>query len=153
MYDWLKSTAALAAQAPWWPPSAASGYHADNHGHLIGEVLHRVTGMSLKELVRNEIAAPLDADFQIGARPEDFDRIAEIIPPPPLELPLDQLPEDSPMRKTWSSPAQRRGGEHRGLASRRPRRAQRPRQCALAGAYALRNCFGRHGKWCKAAAA
>jgi CubicO group peptidase (beta-lactamase class C family) len=104
MYDWLKSTAALAAQAPWWPPSAASGYHADNHGHLIGEVLHRVTGMSLKELVRNEIAAPLDADFQIGARPEDFDRIAEIIPPPPLELPLDQLPEDSPMRKTFSAP-------------------------------------------------
>ena len=43
MYDWEKSTAALAAQAPWWPPGTASGYHALTHGHLIGEVLRRVT--------------------------------------------------------------------------------------------------------------
>jgi CubicO group peptidase (beta-lactamase class C family) len=104
MYDWDKSTAALAAQAPWWTPGTASGYHAQNQGHLIGEVVRRVTGSSLKEFVRDEIAGPLAADFQIGARPADYDRIAEIIPPPPLELPLDQLPEDSPMRKTFSGP-------------------------------------------------
>ncbi len=104
MYDWDKSTAALAAQAPWWKPGTASGYHAHNQGHLIGEVMRRVTGASLKEFVRDEIAGPLGADFQIGARRADYDRIAEIIPPPPLELPLDQLPEDSPMRKTFSGP-------------------------------------------------
>jgi CubicO group peptidase (beta-lactamase class C family) len=104
MYDWEKSTAALAAQAPWWEPGTASGYHAHNQGHLIGEVMRRVTGRSLKEFVRDEIAGPLGADFQIGARREDYDRIAEIIPPPPLELPLDMLPEDSPMRKTFSGP-------------------------------------------------
>jgi CubicO group peptidase (beta-lactamase class C family) len=63
--------------------------------------MRRVTGRSLKEFVRDEIAAPLGADFQIGARPADYGRIAEIIGPPPLELPLDQLPEDSPMRKTF----------------------------------------------------
>jgi len=104
MYDWDKSTAALAAQAPWWQPGTASGYHAHNQGHLIGEVMRRVTGRSLKDFVRDEIAAPLGADFQIGAGHEDYGRIAEIIPPPPLELPLDQLPEDSPMRKTFSGP-------------------------------------------------
>ncbi|HTQ22605.1 serine hydrolase domain-containing protein [Mycobacterium sp.] len=104
MYDWDKSTAALAAQAPWWEPGTASGYHAHNQGHLIGEVMRRVTGRSLKEFVRDEIAGPLGADFQIGARPEDYDRIAEIIVPPPLELPLEMLPEDSPMRKTFSGP-------------------------------------------------
>jgi CubicO group peptidase (beta-lactamase class C family) len=104
MYDWEKSTAALAAQAPWWEPGTASGYHAHNQGHLIGEVMRRVTGRSLKEFVRDEIAGPLGADFQIGARREDYDRIAEIIPPPPLELPLDMLPQDSPMRKTFSGP-------------------------------------------------
>lgn len=101
MYDWDKS---LAAQAPWWKPGTASGYHAHNQGHLIGEVMRRVTGSSLKEFVRDEIAGPLGADFQIGARRADYDRIAEIIPPPPLELPLDLLPEDSPMRKTFSGP-------------------------------------------------
>ena len=104
MYDWDKSTAALAAQAPWWEPGTASGYHAHNQGHLIGEVMRRVTGRSLKDFVRDEIAGPLGADFQIGARREDYDRIAEIIPPPALELPLDSLPEDSPMRKTFSGP-------------------------------------------------
>lgn len=105
MYDWEKSTAALAAQAPWWQPGTASGYHAHNQGHLIGEILRRVTGRSLKQFVDDEIAGPLHADFQIGARPADYDRIAEIIPPPPLELPLEQLPEDSPMRKTFCGPA------------------------------------------------
>jgi CubicO group peptidase (beta-lactamase class C family) len=104
MYDWDKSTAALAAQAPWWEPGTASGYHAHNHGHLIGEIMRRVTGTTLKEFVGDEIAGPLGADFQIGARPEDDERIAEIIPPPPLELPLDLLPEDNPMRKTFTGP-------------------------------------------------
>jgi CubicO group peptidase (beta-lactamase class C family) len=104
MYDWDKSTAALAAQAPWWEPGTASGYHAHNQGHLIGEVIRRVTGRTLKEFVRDEIAGPLGADFQIGASPTDYGRIAEIIAPPPLELPLDLLPEDSPMRKTFSGP-------------------------------------------------
>jgi CubicO group peptidase (beta-lactamase class C family) len=28
VYDWDKSTAMLAAQAPWWEPGAGSGYHA-----------------------------------------------------------------------------------------------------------------------------
>lgn len=104
MYDWEKATAALAAQAPWWEPGTASGYHAHNQGHLIGEILRRVTGRSLKDFVRDEIAGPLGADFQIGARPADYGRIAEIIAPPALELPLELLPEDSPMRKTFSGP-------------------------------------------------
>lgn len=64
MYDWDKATAALAAQAPWWEPGTASGYHAHNQGHLIGEVIRRVTGQSLKEFVRDEIAGPLGADFK-----------------------------------------------------------------------------------------
>jgi hypothetical protein len=58
-----------------------------------------VTGKSLKEFVRNEIARPLDGDFQVGARPGDG-RAADIISPPPIELALDLFPEDHPMRKT-----------------------------------------------------
>lgn len=93
-YDWEQSTAALAAQPPWWEPGTASGYHALTYGHLIGEVLRRVTGKTLKEFVREEISGPLGADFQIGARPEDSHRIAEVIPPDEqMDLPLDQLSE------------------------------------------------------------
>ncbi len=104
MYDWHKATTRLADQTPWWPPGTASGYHLVNYGHLVGEVVRRITGKTLKDFVREEIAEPLDADIQIGARVEDEDRIAEVIPPPPLEIPLDVLPHDSPMFKTFTAP-------------------------------------------------
>jgi CubicO group peptidase (beta-lactamase class C family) len=103
MYDWEKSTSHLARQAPWWPPGTASGYHAVNYGHLIGEVIRRITGKTLKDFVREEIAEPLGADVQIGVAPADDHRIAEVIPPPPLELPLDALPADHPAVKTFAS--------------------------------------------------
>jgi len=105
VYDWEKSTSQLASQAPWWPPGSASGYHVVNYGHLVGEMVRRISGKTLKEFVREEIAEPLDADIQIGARPEDDGRIAEVIPPPPLEIPLDALPKDSPMYKSFTAPA------------------------------------------------
>lgn len=104
LYDWEKATTQLATQAPWWPPGTASGYHMLNFGYLVGEMVRRITGTSLKEFVRQEIAEPLGADFQIGARPEDDARIAELLPPPPLELPLELLTPDSPMFKTFSAP-------------------------------------------------
>lgn len=103
IYDWDKSTSQLAAQAPWWEPGTASGYHALTSGHLIGEVVRRITGKSLKEFVRQEIAEPLEADFQIGAAPKDGARIAELVPPPPLDVPLDAVPHDHPMYKTFAA--------------------------------------------------
>ncbi|MGH3637418.1 MAG: serine hydrolase domain-containing protein [Mycobacterium sp.] len=104
-YDWEKSTAALAAQAPWWEPGTASGYHALTHGHLIGEVVRRVTGKTLKQFVAEDIAGPLGADFQIGAAPADSPRIAEIIPAAdPMEgvPPMEQWTEQ--MLKTFTGP-------------------------------------------------
>ncbi|MDT5177980.1 MAG: hypothetical protein QOJ95_2178 [Mycobacterium sp.] len=106
VYDWEKSTAMLAAQAPWWEPGTASGYHALTYGHLIGEVVRRVTGRTLKQFVADEIAGPLGADFRIGAAPEDTGRIAEVIPAAnPLEgvPPMDQWTEQ--MLKTFTGPA------------------------------------------------
>jgi CubicO group peptidase (beta-lactamase class C family) len=105
LYDFERAASLLAAQAPWWEPGTASGYQALNFGHLIGELIRRATGTTLKEFVRDEIAGPLEADFQIGAKPEDFGRIAQLIPPPPFDIPLDALPEDSPMRKTFTNPS------------------------------------------------
>ena len=106
IYDWEKSTSMLAAQAPWWEPGTASGYQALNHGHLIGEVLRLVTGKTLKQFVRDEIAGPLGADFQLGALPGDYARIAETIPAAdPMEgmPPMDQWTEQ--MLKTFTGPA------------------------------------------------
>lgn len=104
MYDWEASTAQLARQTPWWEPGTASGYHAQNQGHLLGEVVRRVSGKNLKQFVADEIAGPLGVDLQIGAQPEDDHRIAEVIPPPPLAIDLGTLDQDSPMFKTFTGP-------------------------------------------------
>ncbi len=80
LYDWDRLCGMLAAQAPWWEPGTASGYHALIQGHLIGEVVRRATGESLGSFFRKEIAEPLGADFHIGLDPVHFPRVAELIP-------------------------------------------------------------------------
>jgi CubicO group peptidase (beta-lactamase class C family) len=104
LYDWEKSTSRMAAQAPWWEPGTASGYHALNYGHLIGEIVRRISGKTLKQFVAEEIAGPLGADFQIGAAESDWDRIAPVVPPPPLPMDLEALGMDSPAVKTFTGP-------------------------------------------------
>ncbi len=104
MYDWTSSTERLAAQAPWWEPGTASGYHASNQGHLVGEIVRRVTGLPLKRFVAEQIAGPLGADFQIGAAERDWPRIAPVVPPPPLPIDLASLPHESPMYRTFTGP-------------------------------------------------
>jgi CubicO group peptidase (beta-lactamase class C family) len=104
MYDLERSTAALAAQAPWWEPGTASGYHALTFGHLLGEVVRRVSGKSLTRFVDEEISGPLGADFHIGAREADWGRCAELIPPPPLPFDIATLDPDSVLFKVATGP-------------------------------------------------
>ena len=82
VYDWDKVTSLLAAQAPYWEPGTACGYHALTQGFLVGEVVRRVTGRSLGTVFREEIAEPLGADFHIGLPASEDARVAELIPPP-----------------------------------------------------------------------
>lgn len=105
IYDWDKSTAMLAAQAPWWEPRTASGYHALNQGHLVGEVIRRITGRQLGQYFAEEIAGPLQADFHIGLAPADEARVSNVVPPPPLPFDLNTLDPDSPCYKTFTGPA------------------------------------------------
>jgi CubicO group peptidase (beta-lactamase class C family) len=81
LYDWETATARLAAQTPRWEPGTAVGYHTLTQGHLVGEVVRRVTGRSLGTFFAEEVAGPLGADFHIGLPPEHDHRVAEIIPP------------------------------------------------------------------------
>jgi CubicO group peptidase (beta-lactamase class C family) len=105
LYDGQKAAARMAAQAPWWEPGTASGYHALNYGHLVGEVVRRISGRPLKQFVADEIAGPLGADFQIGARESDWGRIADVVPPPPLPFDFEALGPDHPAVKTFTGPA------------------------------------------------
>lgn len=81
LYDRVAVAQSLALQAPWWEPGSASGYHAITQGQLQGEILRRITGVSLGEFFRTEVAEPLGADFHIGLDAEHDQRVAELIPP------------------------------------------------------------------------
>jgi CubicO group peptidase (beta-lactamase class C family) len=76
--------ALLAAQAPMLPPGTPS-YHAITWGWLCGEVVRRVVGRSVGEVVRDLFG---DLDIRIGIDPgEQFAaRIARVAPSPDYRL-------------------------------------------------------------------
>ncbi|MEU0374860.1 serine hydrolase domain-containing protein [Streptomyces sp. NPDC006283] len=80
-YDWELTCARLAATEPWWEPGTRSGYHAMTYGHLVGELLRRITGLMPGEFLRQEITGPLGIDFTIGLPREEDRRVAELVPP------------------------------------------------------------------------
>jgi CubicO group peptidase (beta-lactamase class C family) len=104
VYDQDRSAKILAAQAPWFEPGSVVGYQAIVHGHLVGEVVRRVTGRSLGTFFAEEVAGPLGADFHIGLAPEHDARVTPVLPPPPLPFDVATLDPASPMYKAFTGP-------------------------------------------------
>jgi CubicO group peptidase (beta-lactamase class C family) len=67
----------------------------------VGELIRRITGQSLREVVAQHIAAPLGADFGIGATGPC---VAELVPPPPAGFDVESLDHDSVVYKTLTGP-------------------------------------------------
>jgi CubicO group peptidase (beta-lactamase class C family) len=103
LYDYDGAVAHLAAQAPWWEPGTASGYSLLNFGHVVGEIVRRLARKTLKAFVAEEIAGPLGADFTIGVPRSEYGRISNVVPPPPVQLDLSQLPPGHPALKTFGA--------------------------------------------------
>jgi CubicO group peptidase (beta-lactamase class C family) len=101
MWDHDLCASRLAAQAPFWEPGTASGYHAITQGYLVGEVVKRVTGQSLGTFFQQELAGPLGADFHIGTGPEHDHRVALVIPPAPLAF--GEMDTESVAFKTFAT--------------------------------------------------
>jgi CubicO group peptidase (beta-lactamase class C family) len=100
--DWDRVCGLLAAQAPWWEPGTASGYHAVTQGNLIGEIVRRATGATIGEFFAAEVAGPLGADFFIGLPESEESRVSLVIPIAP-EAPSGVKSESIAMR-TFMSP-------------------------------------------------
>jgi CubicO group peptidase (beta-lactamase class C family) len=114
IYDWSEMTRLLAEQKPWWEPGKAHGYHALTFGWLVGEVVRRIRGRKIGDVVRDEIAKPLGAEFEIGFGPELDARVAPLVqgpihPPPPGMDGLDMLTQiqqnpDGMLARTFANP-------------------------------------------------
>jgi CubicO group peptidase (beta-lactamase class C family) len=100
LYDTEGAAARLAAQAPWWEPGTASGYHLVSYGHLVGELVRRISGKSLTQFVRDEIAVPLGADFTIGVPRAEYGRVSNVVAPPPMRIDFSQVPAGHPALRT-----------------------------------------------------
>lgn len=98
LYDWDRATSMLAAQDPWWAPGTASGYHLLNQGHLVGEVVRRVTGSSVGQWFASEVAGPLGADFHIGLDSSHDHRVSALTAPRLPELEPFDDPDDVALR-------------------------------------------------------
>ncbi len=109
---WNPCVEALEAQRPYWEPGTAHGYHTWTFGWLAGEIIRRVTGVSVGKFVAERIAKPLQAEFWIGL-PESLNaRVAPVLPPIP---PAPGTPPDphaariadpsSLAHKSWANPA------------------------------------------------
>jgi CubicO group peptidase (beta-lactamase class C family) len=84
MLDWEFMAAALAASTPVCEPGSRSGYHGITYGWLVGELVRRVTNLSLADAVRTILSEPLGLDgLYIGAPPHERDRLAVLLAPAP----------------------------------------------------------------------
>jgi CubicO group peptidase (beta-lactamase class C family) len=80
--DWDLVCEQLAAAKPWWEPGTAQGYHMTTFGFILGEVFRRVTGGTVGQYLRTEIAEPLNADVHIGLSRTEQRRCAELVNKP-----------------------------------------------------------------------
>lgn len=99
LYDWEKVCGALAAAPPWWKPGSAQGYHALSFGYLVGEVVRRITGVSLGTFLRSEVTGPLGADVFVGTPESEHGRCANMARPIVTDGPrsaLGPLPRPRP---------------------------------------------------------
>ena len=101
MYDWPIIIRALEVQAPEWKPGTTPGYHSFTIGFLMGEIVSRVTGKSISEYWRKEIADKFEFDYQIALNSSELARCCDVFQDP--DDPFFQLLDDpdTPIGRSW----------------------------------------------------
>jgi CubicO group peptidase (beta-lactamase class C family) len=80
-FDYPAYIRALEAQHPLWQPGTRAAYHVHNQGFLLGEIMRRVTGMTVGPFLKQEVAGPLGAEYSIGGMDEQQQAlVAEVLP-------------------------------------------------------------------------
>jgi len=109
--DWERATTLLAGQRPLWTPGEGWAYHAITHGWLGGELVRRITGMSVGDYFRDTVAWPLGADAWIGLPVEEASRVGYMWAGPSLvELTRQQERDQHEPGQEWLLRAMTLGG-------------------------------------------
>ncbi|WP_405657443.1 serine hydrolase domain-containing protein [Streptomyces sp. RK9] len=72
------AAAAVAAQRPFWEPGTDHGYHAHTYSWLTGELVRRVTGRSIRDVIASEVAGPLGLDLWVGLPAAEAGRVGRL---------------------------------------------------------------------------
>jgi CubicO group peptidase (beta-lactamase class C family) len=78
LWRWDRMADALAATEPWWEPGTRHAYHTNTYGHLIGEVIRRVSGDSVRQRLAS-VTGPLGADVHVGVPAGEERRCATVL--------------------------------------------------------------------------
>lgn len=98
--QWDTIIHALEETTPQWVPGTKNGYHMVTFGWLVGEVMRRITGVSVGTFFRDEVAGPLGAnDFFIGTPASEDTRVASIILPAPNAISVPNPDPDAPVNQ------------------------------------------------------
>ncbi|WP_435208669.1 serine hydrolase domain-containing protein [Micromonospora sp. bgisy143] len=78
--DWDRMCAIVADSEPIAPPGAVSAYHAWTFGWLVGEVVRRVTGRRVSQVLAEDVAGPLGVadELYLAVPAADLDRLARV---------------------------------------------------------------------------
>lgn len=72
------AAAAVAAQRPFWEPGTDHGYHAHTYSWLTGELVRRVAGRSIRDVIASEVAGPLGLDLWVGLPAAEAGRVGRL---------------------------------------------------------------------------
>jgi CubicO group peptidase (beta-lactamase class C family) len=80
-FDFDAYIRALEVQEPLWQPGTRAAYHVHNQGFLLGEIMRRVTGMTVGPFLKENVTKPLHAEYYIGGMDENQQaHVAEVLP-------------------------------------------------------------------------
>ncbi|MFI7703048.1 serine hydrolase domain-containing protein [Nonomuraea sp. NPDC049480] len=99
--DWGKMVAALEDAELWWEPGTKVGYHAYTFGFLVGEIVRRVTGKPISQVLLEDVTTPLGVadELYFGMPEKEHARLAELEDVPMDMSAFADMPDDLPMFK------------------------------------------------------
>ncbi|HTV99723.1 MAG TPA: serine hydrolase domain-containing protein [Streptosporangiaceae bacterium] len=87
MTDWAASVRALEVATPSFPPGSVPAYHVLSYGFILGELVQRVTGAPVRDVLQAELLGPLGLrDSYLGLPAGQWHRHVQISGRGPAEL-------------------------------------------------------------------